>query len=111
MAEYIEREALIANVKRVYCADCNSYGEVRCRACGTGDALDMIEDAPTVDAVPVVRCKDCGNGIHTCDRNSTDIACLRHEFEYEGQSAVFPANFFCGFGKRKDGGGIADNND
>lgn len=28
-------------------------------ACGYEDAIDEIEDAPTVEAVPVVRCKDC----------------------------------------------------
>lgn len=50
--EYIERGALIENIKRVYCADCNSYDGVRCRACGTGDALDMIDDAPTADVAP-----------------------------------------------------------
>lgn len=50
--DYIEREALIENVKRVYCTDCNSYNGVRCRACGTDDALDMIEDAPAADVAP-----------------------------------------------------------
>lgn len=49
---YIERGALIENIKRVYCTDCNSYDGVRCRACGTGDALDMIDDAPTADVAP-----------------------------------------------------------
>lgn len=59
MGECIEREATIKRIKEVYCAGCNSYNGVRCRACGTGDAIDMIEDAPTVDAEIVVRCKDC----------------------------------------------------
>jgi len=26
--------------------------EVMCRACPTGDAIEMLEDAPTVDAIP-----------------------------------------------------------
>ena len=59
MAECIEREATIKRIKEVYCVGCNSYNGVRCRACGTGDAIDIIEDAPTVDAVPVVRCREC----------------------------------------------------
>lgn len=54
MAEYIEREATIKRIKEVYCADCNSYNGVRCRACGTGDAIDMIEEAPAADVSPVV---------------------------------------------------------
>lgn len=70
MAEYFEREATIKRIEEAYCADCNSYNGVRCRACGTGDAIDMIEDAPAVDAEVVVRCKDCyqsvviGNVLH-----------------------------------------------
>ena len=70
MAECIEREATIKRIKEVYCAGCNSYNGVRCRACGTGDAIDMIEDAPAVDAEVVVRYKDCyqsvviGNVLH-----------------------------------------------
>lgn len=54
MAEHIEREATIKRIEEAYCADCNSYNGVRCRACGTGDAIDMIEDAPAADVAPVV---------------------------------------------------------
>ena len=54
MVEYFEREETIKRIEEVYCADCNSYNGVRCRACGTGDAIDMIEDAPAADVAPVV---------------------------------------------------------
>ena len=54
MAEFISREATIKRIKEVYCVGCNSYHGVRCRACGTGDAIDMIEDAPAADVAPVV---------------------------------------------------------
>lgn len=54
MDEFISREATIKRIKEVYCIGCNSYNGVRCRACGTGDAIDMIEDAPTADVAPVV---------------------------------------------------------
>ena len=54
MDEYIEREATIKRIKEVYCVGCNSYHGVRCRACGTGDAIDIIEDAPATDVAPVV---------------------------------------------------------
>ena len=54
MDEFISREATIKRIKEVYCVGCNSYHGVRCRACGTGDAIDMIEDAPAADAAPVV---------------------------------------------------------
>lgn len=53
MAEFISREATIKRIKEVYCVGCNSYHGVRCRACGTGDAIDLIEDAPAADVAPV----------------------------------------------------------
>lgn len=53
MAEYIEREVTIKRIEEAYCADCNSYNGARCRACGTGDAIDMIEDAPAADVAPI----------------------------------------------------------
>ena len=64
MAEHIEREATIKRIEEAYCADCNSYNGVRCRACGTGDAIDMIEDAPAADVAPVVHAEwvVCGDG-------------------------------------------------
>lgn len=54
MDEYIGREATIKRIEVVYCAGCNSYNGVRCRACGIGDAIDRIEDAPAADVAPVV---------------------------------------------------------
>lgn len=57
MAEYFEREATIKRIQEVYCVGCNSYNGVRCRACGIGDAIDMIEDAPAADVAPVVHGK------------------------------------------------------
>ena len=63
----------------------------------------QIADAPTIDAVPVVRCKNCkyhyweqepchGKTVHYCE--------LPHMRGVE----VFK-EFFCYYGKRKDGDG------
>ena len=49
MAEFISREATIKRIKEVYCVGCNSYHGIRCRAYGTCDAIDMIEDAPAAE--------------------------------------------------------------
>lgn len=64
MAEYIEREETIKHIQKTYCAGCNSYNGVRCRACGIGDAIDMIENAPAADVAPVVHAEwvVCGDG-------------------------------------------------
>ncbi len=61
MAEYIEREALIADIEKRYCRPCEAegkdYNHVYCRACWVDDMRIEIEDAPAADVVPVVRCK------------------------------------------------------
>lgn len=55
----------------------------------------MIEDAPTIDAEPVVRCKDCkcwtewSNGTGSCSRFALD---------WIGTDA----DDFCSMGERKD---------
>lgn len=42
------------------CSTCSWGYRGRCsRGCDFEDACCAIEDAPTIDAVPVVRCKDC----------------------------------------------------
>jgi hypothetical protein len=53
---------------------------------------DRLEALPTVDAVPVVRCKDC---LH-------NRAC---EIQYHAQAGDL---FFCGAAERKDGDHEAD---
>lgn len=105
IAECVEREATIKRIKEVYCAGCNSYNGVRCRACGTGDAIDMIEDAPAADVAPVVRCKNCK---WFADNNDGEwYGCqMFHVVLITPEDAPKP-NDFCSYGERKDGG--ADN--
>ena len=41
---------------------CYEIGDAPCRACDIDDTIDFFLDeaiSPTIDAVPVVRCKDC----------------------------------------------------
>lgn len=59
MDEYISREETIKRIKEVYCVGCNSYHGVKCSACGTGDAIDIIEDAPAADV------EKMSDGYHT----------------------------------------------
>lgn len=75
MGECIEREATIKRIKEVYCVGCNSYNGVRCRACGTGDAIDMIEDAPAADVAPVVHGQWDDSGRYTFPSGGTAVRC------------------------------------
>ena len=72
----IDADATIKYLREFRCKDCDrrkgmkngkirfcyEIGDAPCRACDIGDTIDYFLDediSPTVDAVPVVRCKDC----------------------------------------------------
>lgn len=76
VAEYIEREAFVAEQRHRYCENCNrrkgmkngkmkfvyDIGGVPCRACDIGDMLDSIEDyCPAADVVAVRHGRDISN--------------------------------------------------
>ena len=78
-----------------------------------GTALRLIhnavDNAPTVDAVVVTRCKDCK---HLCVLNRKDI----YAFCPKTNIAFLPfeqdtRTFFCGYGEREDGGNADENRD
>ena len=76
-----------------------SYDEI----CGYNDGIDIawnkIDQAPTIDAVPVVRCKDC---IRRYDTDECPMCFLSEGKYYEYTNG----NGFCDRGERKEG---ADN--
>lgn len=62
---------------------------------------DIFDYAPTIDAVPVVRCKDC-----KCARKSEEA------FDFDGETPLCECAYmtqpnrwheFCSWGKRKEG--------
>lgn len=55
---------------------------------------DAVDKAPTVDAVPVIRCRDC---VFFCTKG--DPWCLLTE----GLLSPSPGSF-CSYGKKKEGG-------
>jgi hypothetical protein len=58
-----------------------------------------IIDAPTVDAVPVVRCKDCR---HWCEMQNLTGACLRLCAIDGALWMGTDATDFCSFAERRD---------
>ena len=53
MTDYIDRTAVIGKIEGTYCAGCNSYNGVMCKACAHADDISFIEDAPTENVLPV----------------------------------------------------------
>ena len=54
----IDAEAIARKLKNANCAECNIVRQIQCSACWVNDVLEMLDD-DSVDAVEVVRCKDC----------------------------------------------------
>lgn len=62
----------------------------------------VIDDAPTVDAVPVVRCKDCK---WFADNNDGEwYGCQMFHVVLNTPEDAPKPNDFCSYGERKDGG-------
>jgi hypothetical protein len=59
----------------------------------------MVFNAPTIDAVPVVRCKDCKHW------NKDALACDTLPWVDSSEHANWYADDFCSYGERKDGDG------
>ncbi len=67
--------------------------------------MSEIDDAPTIDAVEVVRCKDC---LHSRELNKYEkqlyldecVGCTRHSVSYH--DAVMMGDDFCSYGERRD---------
>ena len=68
----------------------------------TNYATLILREAPTIDAVPVVRCKDCKHGYPCGD----EIVCYHPEYELAEGKWSYKKDFFCAFGDTKEG---ADN--
>lgn len=84
MARLIDADALLAEYDRVYIG-------------APGGARALIANAPTVDAVEAVRCKDCKHdGLTECPLcyiEQQTLCFTNHDPE-----------FYCGKGERKDNG-------
>ena len=81
-----------------------------CTGCSTTyltveNIVMMINQADTVDAVPVVRCRDC---IHR--QGDENPMCMLHTEPYpnvrgyKGEAVCVEMNSFCSYGERKKGG-------
>ena len=78
-------------LKKAFCSHCD--GDEPC----TEPCIDigLIETAPTIDAVEVVRCKDCKYKPHLRDAvNEDDAERLKHGY-YDGFDLRFPTEGKC----------------
>ena len=84
----IDANALIAE----HCKDCPADIQAECKIDPMCGGMMWLVEAPTVDAVPVVRCKDC---IHALKDANGDLWCY-------GTQRVF-GMYYCASGERREG--------
>lgn len=102
MARLIDADKLLTNVITIS----NSKGQVSWRAVSTTDILT----APTVDAVPVVRCKDCEYAeLYERTDGTAGYYCghPQNSFTYGERwdrvlKPIKETDGFCSYGARKD---------
>lgn len=106
MAEYIEKADLVKRLEsrvKDYGRDCNSNAPIISRTYQA--VLHMVENLPTADVVPVVRCKDCKHWKKY--ENTTGAGyCKKREFSFEyGNEHTFNPitmpDFYCSHGERR----------
>ena len=84
-----EKRLIDANALISYIDECSQESRFRVYY---GYAKSFIDDAPTVDAVPVVRCRDCKY------HEDTHVTGFEHCCLYD---LTMRYNDFCSFGERK----------
>lgn len=66
----------------------------------SSQVVTLLENAPTIDAVPVVRCRECSKK----DKNICPLVLVQFDRNMKQvlvQKPV-PDDFFCSYGQRKD---------
>lgn len=100
MAEYIEREALINQIRLT--VNRSSVGETSFNDISAKTICSLILEAPAADVVEVVRCKDCRHRKEELNINDELELMCGFNYGLRVRGTVSPDDF-CSFGKRKEG--------
>ena len=101
MANLIDRDSLMAQLEDRQAFLVKEWGYRDHYTRGFEEAVDKVEDQPTVDAVEVVRCRDCK---HREESPWFDGYRCGNPDEGMASGVVLRDNDFCSYGERKDNG-------
>ena len=110
MSEYIEREALMKNFCGYDLTKCVKYGNENAEQQHDSystmmmyEIADEIDDAPTIDAVPVVRCRECKHWKPSGSKAGNSFSDMEYIGGCEFTKYCRRESDFCSYGKRKEG--------
>jgi hypothetical protein len=90
----IDADELKIYISTTFCDTCKRDKGV-CSSCEFDDVFIAIDNAPTIDAEPIVHCKDCKHYIPS-ERIPHEDWCD------DALQNLFKEDFYCGFGKRRE---------
>ena len=73
------------------------FWELNCR-----EIYEVIDNVPTVDAVPVVRCRDCRYSKSASDDEDGYYCLFFEQFFQKDGGTLFMSGDYCSHGERKD---------
>ena len=86
MAKLISADKRIADIKKLYCDGCDNRCGAKCFDCWVDDAMCLIDDAPSVDAVEVVHghwIKEIDNSTHMHKCSVCGARAVKGLYEYD----------------------------
>ena len=105
MAKLIDADKRIAEIKKIYCDGCDNRCGVKCLDCWVDDAMCLIDDAPSADAVEVVRCRKCMHWKPSGSKAGNSFSDMEYIGGCEFTNYSRRESDFCSYGERKDGDG------
>ena len=103
MSKLIDADALQNILLPITTALEHEYGSLGGAVSG---CMKHIDNAPTVDAVPVVRCRDCKHWKPTGSKAGNSFSDMEYIGGWEFTNYCRRESDFCSYGERKEG---ADN--
>lgn len=88
-------------LRREYCKACSPDVRESCKTDPLCASMTWIVEAPGVDAVAVVRCRDCKHYVPPDDGDFLGV-CKNGKLAVSQSGEIYPEeNFYCSYGERR----------
>ena len=97
MAEYIEREAVLAICRKISACEWNHRVSPASWADAYNQFAEDVEEIPAADVVKVVRCKDCKHWVNCMKQ----LELWNRDYVLEVNTYQYHRLDFCSYGERR----------